>query len=112
MWTQQYGTTGHDCACEIELDFQSNIFVVGNAEKSDIFTELINPGGFYNNYSQAYLAKYDPSGDLVWSNSYGISNLEQYWDLSINNLGDIYVLDQVKNSNKDMAIHKKTNHLV
>ena len=64
-WLRQFGTTGSDFARSVAVDPTGNVFVAGDT--NGILAGQRYAGGD----SDAFLAKYDASGDLVWQRQFG-----------------------------------------
>ncbi|MEJ2357036.1 MAG: SBBP repeat-containing protein [Deinococcales bacterium] len=65
LWLRQFGTTGADYARGVAVDASGNVFVGGDTNGT--LPENVSAGGD----GDAFLAKYDASGDLVWLRQFG-----------------------------------------
>ncbi|MFG0286480.1 MAG: SBBP repeat-containing protein [Phycisphaerales bacterium JB039] len=65
LWSRQYGTTAADTARDVATDSACNIYLVGETRDS-----LFGP---HAGSLDAFLAKYSPSGDLLWGHQFGTS---------------------------------------
>ena len=69
LWSKQVGSISRDNASQIAVDHNDNIYVVGSTGGS-----LFGPHGGLN--SNAFIVKYDPSGNQLWSKQYGTSDCD------------------------------------
>jgi len=63
LWTEQLGTTVDDTSSSMDLDTYGNVYITGSTLGSISETHA---GGW-----DAYIAKYDPTGNLLWNNQLG-----------------------------------------
>jgi len=69
LWSKRFGSTGSDIAYGVATDAFGNIFVAGSFNNTVDFGNgigLVSAGG-----SDAFLAKYSPSGTTLWSRKMG-----------------------------------------
>lgn len=93
QWTKQLGSTGATLTTHgVTIDSSSNIYIVGNAEGSG-FDSHTQTGGI-----DIFVAKFNSSGDKVWTRQLGSTGLNMYnQPHSTNGLGitsdgtDIYI---------------------
>jgi len=93
IWGHTFGNTGWDWATGVDVDSQSNVYLVGSfAMKSDFDpgpddVELISNGGW-----DAFLISFTQNGEFRWARSWG----DEYWDealeISIDDGQDIAVV--------------------
>lgn len=69
LWADQFGTSGADFASGVAVDAAGTLFVVGVTSGALAGSNL---GG-----SDAYLRKYDVSGNVIWNRQFGTSATEQ-----------------------------------
>ncbi len=76
----------------IKIDLNGNILITGvfsdtiDADPSPASEYLVSRGGY-----DVFLAKYDPSGNLIWATSFGGPSLDSVSDMATDNLGMIYL---------------------
>lgn len=84
LWTTQYGSSDHDIAYSLDIDAIGNIYIGG-----------YTAGGLNGNSSQggfdAFIAKHDASGSLLWVNQFGTSERDEVNELRLDAVGNIYV---------------------
>ncbi len=93
QWVRQAGGPGRDEAKEIKCDAAGNVYICGQYQDAAVFgaNTLTTPliGGYH--YSNAFLAKYDPTGALQWVKSSGGDYDDVGWSLALDNAGKIYM---------------------
>ncbi len=90
VWAIRMGGTGPQSASAIALDNSGNIYVTGNFNNSID----MDPGpGVVNITSlgaqDVFIAKYDPSGNHVWSKRFGSASHEAASDIAIDGSGNV-----------------------
>jgi len=83
-WVKQLGSSGSDISTGISSENNLNVYVVGYTDGS--FLSNINLGS-----NDAYLAKYDASGNQLWVKQFGSSDTDFAQGISIDNSGNVYV---------------------
>jgi hypothetical protein len=91
VWATYYGGNQLDVGQNVGVT-EGNIFVCGQTTST---SNLATPGSYcatYNGTGDAFLAKFDPAGRLLWSTYYGGPNLERCWAMAIDTAnGYVYV---------------------
>lgn len=83
----EFGDTGY----KMKVDGMGNIFVVGHSESS--WGNPVRPFVGDQGYAtQAFVAKFDGSGNFVWNTFLGGDSFETGYDIAIDNEGMIYVV--------------------
>lgn len=83
-WIRQLGTPQQDLATRVTTDALGNSYVTGYT--------LGNLGGQNAGLEDAFLAKYSPSGNLLWTRQYGTSSLDNGLDVAVDRSGNsVYV---------------------
>ncbi|MGL4882256.1 MAG: SBBP repeat-containing protein, partial [Waterburya sp.] len=80
---QQFGTTGDDAATSVDVDDAGNFYLTGYTN-GDI-SGTGNAGSY-----DAWVAKYDSSGNQLWIEQFGSSERDEAYEVSVNN-GSVYV---------------------
>jgi hypothetical protein len=93
LWMRNAGGPGRDEGRGIVCDNAGNIYVVGQYEDGAVFgsTTYTVPNTPFGKYSDGYIAKYDPSGNLLWVKKIGEEWLDAAWDITIDGAGKLYV---------------------
>lgn len=94
VWKRQFGgTAGDDIGRSIALDDSGNIYVVGSFEGGAVFGAilwmplgLVSAGG-----SDAFVAKYDAGGNLLWARGLGGSGDDVAHDVAVDGDGNVHV---------------------
>ncbi|MBI2722119.1 MAG: T9SS type A sorting domain-containing protein [Bacteroidetes bacterium] len=89
QWVKKAGGPGRDEAKAIKCDAAGNVYICGMYSNNAIFgaQTLTCTPGFY----EAYLAKYDTNGNLVWVKKGGGDYDDVAWSLTIDPQNKIYV---------------------
>ncbi len=85
------GGSGRDEMGDITTDNQGNIYITGWTGSSDFPT---TPGTYNrtnNGGADAYVMKFDPTGNLIWSTYIGGPNTDLTYSIDIDSKGYIYV---------------------
>lgn len=82
-WGVQWGTAGQEIGKAIALDDSGNVFVGGDCA-SDF-------SGYWMEHSDAFVAKYSPAGELLWTSQLATSEAEQCTAVAADTLGNLYV---------------------
>jgi hypothetical protein len=85
-WVKRFGGPGEDAAGEIALDKWSNIYLTGTFSNTASFIDssITSAGG-----KDAFVAKFDPVGTLLWIKGFGGTGDDEGQGMSINNDGSI-----------------------
>jgi hypothetical protein len=89
LWVKDAGGPSRDEALAVKCDAAGNVYVCGMYKNDCKFgtTVLKSPKSYLN----SFLAKYDPSGNLLWVKSGGGDYDDVAWSLTMDNSGKIYV---------------------
>ena len=83
MWVQQTGSTGDDEAAALAVDRDGNVYVTGASNG--------NLGGPNAGNYDIFLAKYGPSGSLLWMRQSGTVAREDATGVAIDSVGNAYI---------------------
>lgn len=89
LWGTYFGTPGLDRVWAITGDIAGNVYIAGTA-----FTNGLGFNGFQNSIagaSDAFLARFDASGNLSWATYYGGTGTEFGFGLSVDHQQNIYL---------------------
>jgi hypothetical protein len=89
QWVRQGGGPGKDDAKAIKCDAAGNVYITGfysNGMVVGANTYSVTSGSWYD----AYLAKYDTNGNLLWLQTEGGDYDDAAWAITIDNSGTIY----------------------
>ena len=88
LWTQQLGTSSSDYSNSVAVDSAGNAFISGYTTG--------NLGGDNAGSYDAYLAKYDPGGRLLWTQQLGTSNWDLSYSTAVDSAGNAYISGYTK----------------
>jgi hypothetical protein len=83
LWTRRLGTTGNDWSHGVSADGLGNVYISGETTGS--------LGGPNEGANDAFVAKYDHAGNLLWTRQYGTSVDDISSGVSADGLGNVYV---------------------
>ena len=88
IWAQQAGGAANDFGNAVAVDSVGNAYVTGNFGGTGAFgvTNLVSAGG-----SDAYVAKFDSSGNVVWAQSAGGPGNDSGLAIAVGGGGNSYV---------------------
>lgn len=86
LWTQQLGSTENDIATEAATDTDGNVYLTGWT-----YGSLDGPkvGGLYD--TDAWMAKYDASGQLIWIRQLGTKSYDEASGVAADAAGNVYL---------------------
>ena len=90
LWTKQLGTSADDYSWSVAVDDSSNAFISGYTKGS--------LGGTNAGAEDAYLAKYDPTGTLLWTKQLGTSADDYSWSVAVDGSGNAFISGYTKGS--------------
>ena len=99
-----YGDIGHETFTDIEVDFESNIVLVGQTSSA---TGIATLGAYdttlgSNGIQDGFVLKMDTAGAVLWSTYYGGESTDQIFRLGTDAIGNVYALG-FTNSTTDIA---------
>ena len=86
LWTRQLGTSGNDVSHGVAVDELGNIYIAGDTSGS--------LGGPNAGSSDAFLIKYDTSGNVLWTRQLGTSAPDWATAVALDSLGSAYIAGQ------------------
>ncbi len=91
LWSTYYGGTLYDQAYSVTTDVAGNVYLAGWTAS----TSGISSGGFQNIYGggnyDAFLVKFDASGNRLWATYYGGLSTEYGYDVATDPSGNVYL---------------------
>lgn len=82
LWTRQFGTASEDYVTAVVVDASGNCFLSGHTAG--------NLGGPSAGGSDAFLAKCDASGNLLWTKQFGTAGQDEATSLAAHPAGGVY----------------------
>ena len=99
LWATYYGGTGGEDGYAVATDKDGNVYLAGSTGS----TSGIASGGFQNTYGggtqDAFLAKFNSSGERLWATYYGGSGEDKVRALAIDKNGSVYMVGTTKSPN-------------
>ncbi|MBZ5536572.1 MAG: SBBP repeat-containing protein [Acidobacteriia bacterium] len=86
-WNTFLGGSGEDWLCGVAVDGSGNVYVAGNSDASWGSPVRAYGGGIYD----AFAAKLDPGGNLIWNTFLGGSGDDEVYGLAVDGSGNVYV---------------------
>jgi hypothetical protein len=83
-WVRQLGTTSDDFSHSVAADAFGNVYISGRTEGS-------LGGPYAGPWCDAFLAKYDVSGNLLWTRQLGTVSGDESWSVAAAGNGDVYI---------------------
>jgi gliding motility-associated-like protein len=102
IWGTYYGGQYNDMPTNCLMDISGNIIISGNTVSDNM---IATDNSFQENFGgdqDAFLAKFNPSGHLIWGTYYGGSGTENGVGCSVDNLGNIF-LSGCTNSSENIS---------
>ncbi|MBL1218360.1 MAG: S-layer protein [Planctomycetes bacterium] len=90
-YSTYFGGSGYENLRDVAFDGEGNMYATGGTESSDFPT---TPGAYdrtFNGWHDVFVAKFDPSGALVWSTLLGGPNYDRAYAIEIGDDGAVYV---------------------
>ena len=84
LWTRLLGSSGYDYAREVAIDAEGSIAVTGSTAGN--LAGQINAGD-----TDAFVAKYDPAGNTLWTQLLGTDGMDESWGIALDSTGSIYI---------------------
>jgi hypothetical protein len=97
LWARSAGGTGSDEPADVVVDAAGNIYTCGSASGTLIGFGSINlvcdtvDAWKYGLKNDAIVAKYSPSGDIIWAKNFGGRKEDQAYGMTLDGLGNLYV---------------------
>lgn len=92
QWGTYFGGSGWDGFSEVSADNAGNLYVVGATNSPGMATVGAHQPNFGGGTYDGLLAKFDSSGNLVWSTYYGGSRIDWLLDLISDTLGNTVMI--------------------
>ena len=83
LWKRQLGTSSYDESRGVATDSKGNVYISGETAGS--------LAGANQGYNDAWVAKYDSGGTLVWKRQLGTSNVDQSNGVATDSKGNVYI---------------------
>ncbi len=107
LWAKSAGGTNSDYGYKISTDASGNAFVTGIFASSPITFGSITLSSAGSN--DMFIAKYDPSGTVLWAKSAGGGNIDGGSDISTDASGNVFVTGGFQSSPITFGLTTLTN---
>ena len=84
LWTRQFGTFATDHTTDVAIDASGNVYAAG-------YTGGALPGQSSSGFDDAFVRKYDGSGNELWTMQFGTSTYDYAESVAVDASGNIYV---------------------
>jgi hypothetical protein len=88
LWTRQLGTASHDDGRGVAVDAAGNVFLCGSTEGS--------LGGPNAGDRDAFLSKYDPAGNWVWTRQLGTADFDDSRGVAVDAAGNVFITGETE----------------
>ncbi|MHC4562050.1 MAG: SBBP repeat-containing protein [Planctomycetota bacterium] len=99
LWTRQLGTASADWGAGVAVDGAGNVYVSGGTQ-GDL-------GGANAGGGDAFLAKYDSSGSLLWTQQLGTDDGDCSFSVAVSNVGDAFITGYTYGNLSETNLGKK-----
>lgn len=82
LWSRQIGTSSTDPSRSVAVDTAGNAYITGTTEGS--------LGGPNAGASGAFLTKFDPFGNVLWTHQFGTVDTDQSFSVAVDGTGNVY----------------------
>ncbi len=90
QWVSNYGDNMNDYCTGVTTDASNNIYVVGNYQTQvDLDPTATNSICTSQGLEDGFVAKYSPSGSLIWGGTMGGSQGDAYYKIALDNSGHV-----------------------
>ena len=90
LFSSYLGGSNYDLGDSLALDDFGNCYITGNTQSTN-FPLKNNMGSSFRGNSDIFVAKFSPSGDLLFSTLLGGSLIEFGYDITVNSLNNIFI---------------------
>ncbi|RME41564.1 MAG: hypothetical protein D6788_00990 [Planctomycetota bacterium] len=88
LWARRAGGSDLDAATGLGIDAAGNVFVGGFFRGTSTFDNVTLTSGVFDDI---FLARYDPNGNVVWAQSFGVDGFDTLFDLATDAAGNVYI---------------------
>lgn len=89
-WSKQLGTYKYDSSNGVATDSDGNVYISGDTTSA--------LAGANQGYYDAWVAKYDSGGTLVWKRQLGTSFYDRSYGLATDSKGNVYISGDTEGS--------------
>jgi hypothetical protein len=108
-WANRGGLWAYDYGYGIVTDNAGNVYVAGKFEFNAIFSNTITVTCQGNH--DAYIAKYDPNGKIMWVKTLGGANGDYAWSISTDGTNNLYISGEIEGTGTPILFSNSTTTL-
>jgi len=82
IWSTLFGGSENDEIEDMAIDAAGFVYIVGRTFSSDLGTEGVHQTNYVNGFD-AFIAKFDQTGNLVWSSYFGDEGSDIFWAVDL-----------------------------
>ena len=97
LWATYYGGSNHDIGNSCTTDTTGNVYITGETSSLNFPVSNALQGSFNGAYD-AFIAKFNSSGSVIWSTYYGGSGNDVGYQCTIDPSGNLYVVGSTSSS--------------
>lgn len=90
IWLTYFGKSNYDLAFDIACDFSGNLFIGGTTTSTNLFTNATSFQQTFGGNTDAFIAKFNSSGNFKWCTYYGGAGTEDIHALTSDVFGNIF----------------------
>jgi len=107
LWSKRFGGIDDDRGRSISVDSSDNVYITGyfNSSKIDFGGGALTNAG----YDDIFLAKFDSSGNHLWSKKFGGNDYDYGYSVSVDSSGNVYITGTFYSSTIDLGGGALTN---
>jgi hypothetical protein len=94
IWGTYFGGTAHDAGQSVSVDRAGNVYIFGLTQS---IADIATPGAHQttnNGSNDAFIAKFDSSGQRLWGTYFGGTAGEQPWKIHCDVFGNVFINGQ------------------
>ena len=101
IWGTYYGGNQAEYNHSLKVDLEDYIYISGYTRSSELISSVNSHQETFGGQADAYLAKFNQNGNLIWGTYYGGQQLENWegYTIDINNNNDIFLSGSTWSSN-------------
>jgi len=98
LWAKNMGGADHDVGNSVNIDVNGNVFITGYFSSSLISFGSTTLNNHNSGNADIFIAKYDPSGNLIWAKSAGGNDTDTPNSIQTDQFGNAYIGGYFKSS--------------
>ena len=101
QWGTYFGGYGAEYNFNLKIDLENNIYISGYTRSSELISTLNSHQEVFGGISDAYLAKFNQNGNIIWGTYYGGTSGEQsqQYTIDINSYDEIFLSGSTRSVN-------------